>query len=63
MATDAQSGVTPAPNGAGAIPAELLLRRDRNIRYERGGAVYATDGRLGYLRQVVVDEAQIEVVA
>ena len=63
MAIDGQKGAAPAPNGAGAIPAELLLRRDRNIRYERGGAVFATDGRLGYLRQVVVDEAQVEVVA
>ncbi len=46
-----------------AIPPELLLRRDRSIRYERGGAVYATDGRIGYLRQVVVDETAVEVVA
>lgn len=46
-----------------AIPPELLLRRDRSIRYERGGAVFATDGRVGVLRQVVVDESQVEVVA
>lgn len=57
---------TETRNGGGrpeAIPPELLLRRDRAIRYERGGAVYATDGRIGYLRQVVVDEAAVEVVA
>jgi hypothetical protein len=57
---------TETRNGQGrpeAIPPELLLRRDRAIRYERGGAVYATDGRIGYLRQVVVDETAVEVVA
>ena len=43
------------------IPPELLLRRDRNIRFERGGTVYATDGRVGVLRQVVVDELAGEV--
>ncbi len=48
---------------AAAIPTELLLRRDRSIRYERGGVVYATDGRLGVLRQVVVDEAGTDVLA
>jgi hypothetical protein len=53
----------PAQPATAAIPPELLLRRDRSIRYERGGAVYATDGRLGYLRQVVVDESAVEVVA
>ncbi len=52
----------PAPAAAG-IPTELLLRRDRIIRYERGGVVYATDGRLGVLRQVVVDEAGTDVRA
>ena len=50
-------------SGPTAIPPELLLRRDRTVRYERGGAVFATDGRIGYLRQVVVDEAAVEVVA
>ena len=47
---------------AAEIPPELLLRRDRNVRYERGGTIYATDGRVGVLRQVVVDEAAGEVV-
>jgi hypothetical protein len=45
-----------------AIPAELLLRRDRMLRFERGGIVYATDGRIGLLKQVVVDEIVGEVV-
>lgn len=44
------------------IPAELLLRRDRQLRFERGGIVYATDGRIGVLKQVVVDEVAGEVV-
>ncbi len=45
------------------IPADLLLRRDRSIRLERGARVYATDGLVGTLRQVVVEEATGEVVA
>lgn len=45
-----------------SIPPELLLRRDSSVRYERGGAVYATDGKVGTLRQVVVDDSSCEVV-
>jgi hypothetical protein len=44
------------------IPPELLLRRDQSVRYERNGTVYATDGRVGVLRRVVVDERMGEVV-
>ena len=44
-----------------AIPPELLLRRDRSVRYERNGPVYATDGHVGVLKRVVVDEATAEV--
>ena len=44
------------------IPPELLLRRDQTVRYERNGAVYATDGRVGVLKRVVVDEQLGEVV-
>lgn len=47
---------------AEAIPPELLLRRDSAIRYERDGPVYATDGRVGVLKKVVVDEGAAEVV-
>ena len=47
---------------ATAIPPELLLRKDNSIRYERGGTVYATDGRVGILSRVVVDEGSAEVV-
>jgi hypothetical protein len=43
-------------------PAEQLLRRDRQLRFERGGIVYATDGRIGVLKQVVVDEVASEVM-
>lgn len=46
---------------ATAIPPELLLRRDKHIRYERNGPVYATDGKVGVLKKVVVDEAAGEV--
>lgn len=47
---------------AEAIPPELLLRRDSAIRYERNGPVYATDGKVGSLKKVVVDEAAGEIV-
>lgn len=42
---------------------EIALRADGGRRYERGGIVYATDGRVGTLRQVVVDEHVGEVSA
>lgn len=45
------------------MPAELLLRHDRTTRYERGARVYATDGLVGSLRQVVVNQAAGEVMA
>jgi hypothetical protein len=50
------------PLTAMPIPPELMLRRDRHLRFERGGLVYATDGRIGVLKQVVVDEVAGEVV-
>jgi hypothetical protein len=45
-----------------AIPPELLLQRDLSIRYERNGVVYATDGKVGNLKKVVVDESIGEVI-
>jgi hemin uptake protein HemP len=59
--TDAKNSRT-VKNDAPAIPPELLLRRDSKIRYERNGAVYATDGKVGSLNRVVVDESAGEVV-
>lgn len=44
-------------NAAEAIPPELLVRRDNTTRYERNGPIYATDGKVGTLKKVVVDEA------
>ena len=35
---------------------ERQLRSVGSLRYERGGIVYALDGRIGTLRQVVVDD-------
>ena len=35
---------------------EFDARNAQGLRLERGGIVYATDGRVGSLRQVVVDE-------
>ena len=46
-----------------AVPTQFLLRRDRTLRFRRGGSVYATDGRVGDLRQIVVDEAEGALVA
>lgn len=45
-----------------AIPPELLLVRDDAVRYERNGPVYATDGKVGLLKRVVVDDRVGEVV-
>ena len=45
-----------------AIPPELLLVRDNAIRYERNGPIYATDGKVGLLKRVVIDETAGEVV-
>lgn len=42
---------------------EMELRNEQGLRFERGGSVYATDGRVGVLRQVVVDEHVGEVTA
>jgi hypothetical protein len=39
-----------------AIPPELLVRRDNTVRYEKNGPIYATDGKVGTLKKVVVDE-------
>jgi hypothetical protein len=75
MSVPVLSGRQPAPKSdkekakrqqrqeaADAIPPELLLRRDNAIRYERNGPVYATDGIVGVLKKVVVDETSAEVV-
>lgn len=37
------------------IPPELLQRRDDVVRYARGGPLYATDGLVGHLSQIIVD--------
>ncbi|MDQ3044792.1 MAG: hypothetical protein M3R06_06520 [Chloroflexota bacterium] len=55
-----QRGMALGDSGT-EIPPELLLRRDQTIRYERGGTVYATDGRVGVLRRVIVSEEAGEV--
>jgi len=50
-----------ADQSAAEIPPELLLRRDQSIRFQRGGIVYATDGRVGQLHKIVVDDQAGEV--
>jgi hypothetical protein len=51
----------PTYNQADAIPPELLVRRDNTVRYEKDGPIYATDGKVGTLKKVVVDESSAEV--
>jgi PRC-barrel domain len=46
---------------AAVIPAERFLRRERSLRFERNAAVYASDGRVGKLKKVIVDEKAGEV--
>lgn len=48
--------VQAIPSPEEKIPPGLLHRRDDVIRYTRGGPVYATDGLVGHLRHVVVEE-------
>lgn len=51
----------PLYNQADAIPPELLVRRDNTVRYEKDGPIYTTDGKVGTLKKVVVDESTAEV--
>lgn len=54
----------PAPASEPAPEPELEPESGRSaIRYERGGLVYALDGPVGTLRQVVIDEEMAEVKA
>jgi hypothetical protein len=43
--------------------ASVVGESNRTFRYERGGGVYATDGKIGTLRQVLVDEGAGVVLA
>lgn len=51
----------PVYNQNDAIPPELLVRRDNTVRYVKDGPIYATDGKVGQLKKVVVDENTAEV--
>ena len=57
--SDGELKVVPLPlaPAGGQAPAE------RVVRYERGSQVYATDGPVGTLRQLVIDEEMGEVKA
>lgn len=37
-----------------SIPPEVFLRREQALRFQRNGVIYATDGRVGTLKHVVV---------
>ena len=56
-----QSGSKKFYDQADAIPPELLVRRDYTVRYEKDGPIYATDGKVGTLKKVVVNESTAEV--
>lgn len=55
--------VHPAADLEEAGPPRLRQQRDDTVRYAKGGPVYATDGMVGQLRNVVVDETGGEVMA
>lgn len=48
---------------ADVAPSETLDSARPDIRYERGSTVYALDGPVGTLRQIVIDEDVAEVKA
>jgi hypothetical protein len=65
----------PPSIAAGSAPIEYLFgapdpappagreREPDEIRYERGGTIYALDGPVGVLRQIVIDDDRAEVKA
>ena len=52
--TDPRRYQGPMDDGTRAIPPEVFLRRQRSLRFERNGVIYASDGRVGTLKQIVV---------
>lgn len=52
--TDPRGPQRPIDEKVEAIPPEVFLRREQSLRFQRDGVIYATDGRVGTLRQVVV---------
>src|SRR5215203_4452376 len=46
---------------AAVIPAERFLRRERSLSFHRNATIYASDGRVGVLKKVIVDEMAGEV--
>lgn len=58
---DVTASSAAAQQQAEVIPPELLVRRDNTVRYEKDGPIYATDGKVGTLKKVVVDETTAEV--
>ncbi len=59
--SESQRPKKPVQPEVPAIPPELLLQRDNHVRYERNGPIYGTDGKVGTLKRVVVDESAGEV--
>ncbi len=43
------------------IPPEVIMRREQSLRFQRDGVVYASNGRIGVLKQVVVVQQAGEV--
>jgi hypothetical protein len=44
-----------------SIPPEVYLRDERSLRFQRNGVIYASDGRVGTLKQIVVTADHGEV--
>ena len=44
-----------------AVPPELFMRREQSLRFQRNGIIYASDGRVAVLKQVVVEQDAGEV--
>src|SRR4029079_15279745 len=61
----AAQGIAPIEYlfGPGDPPAQASGPSPDAIHYERGSLIYATDGPVGTLRQIVIDEEMAEVKA
>jgi len=59
--TDPRSQQPTTEDQVLAVPPELFMRREQSLRFQRNGVIYATDGRVAVLQQVVVEQDAGEV--
>ncbi len=52
--TDPRRYQGPIDDESRTVSPEAFLRRERSLRFQRNGVVYASDGRVGTLKQIVV---------